>query len=460
MLFYKWKEVEPVAMPKFKRSVFKWGPLSPKQKFIFTWWRNKKWQEKDAIIAEGSIRAGKTVSMALSYVDWATENFTDMNFIMAGKTIQSFRRNVIEPLKQMMDGRKYQYKEHLTQNYMTVFNPRTGNVCYFWIFGGKDEASQSLVQGITAAGAFFDEVALMPESFVNQATGRCSIEGSKFWFNCNPSGPMHWFKKKWIDACGKKNAIVIHFNMDDNLTLSEKMKARYRSMYSGVFFKRYILGLWVVAEGVIYDMFDTAMHLSKLPGFTRWQADRLFISVDYGIQNPMTFGMYGVKRLSPYESRYHLFKTYYHSGRDEGVQKTDAKYVEDLLEFIGEDEKKLSYIIVDPSATSFIAALRELKTDKGKQRFKIIPAKNSVIDGIALTMNLLESRMFTVDPSCKHDIDEFHAYAWDEEAALKRGDEKPLKINDHCMDRTRYALLTDSILFRGYKPRSGKGGME
>lgn len=447
-----------MGLPIIKLKPFIWGALSPKQRFIFTWWRMPKWMDKDCIIAEGAIRSGKTVSMALSFVDWATENYDEQNFIMSGKTIQSFRRNVVEPLKKMLLGRGYSYKDNNTKNYLTIHNPRTGHTCYFWVFGGKDEGSSDLVQGITAAGAFFDEAALMPESFVNQATGRCSVDGSKYWFNCNPEGPKHWFKKNWIDKIKSKNGIVIHFNMDDNLTLTERIKERYKAQYSGVFFKRFILGLWVIAEGVIYDMFSES-NITASPGFTKYQADRLFISIDYGIQNPMTFGKYGVKRLNPFKSHYHLFESYYHSGRDTGKQKTDEEYIKELEKFIGKDDERISYIVIDPSATSFIAAVKQIKNKLGKPKYKIIPARNCVLDGIALMMNLISTKLFTIDPSCKNDEEEFYAYSWDDDA-LERGKEEPLKTDDHAMDRNRYATLTDSILFRGYKPRSGRGAME
>ena len=192
--------------------------------------------------------------MSLSYVLWAMESFNQQNFGMAGKTIGSFRRNVLFWLKLMLKSRGYQVIDHRSDNLIVVSKGDTQN--FFYIFGGKDERSQDLIQGITLAGMFFDEVALMPESFVNQATGRCSVTGSKFWFNCNPNSPRHWFKVNWIDKCEEKHIIYLHFTMDDNLSLSEQIKERYRSMYVGVFFKRYILGLWCVAEGLVYSMFD------------------------------------------------------------------------------------------------------------------------------------------------------------------------------------------------------------
>ena len=243
-------------MMKKKRPIFKFQPFSRKQRQIFTWWADKS-PVKDAvgIIADGAIRSGKTVSMSLSYVMWAMSKYDGQNFIMAGKTISSFKRNVLQNLKLMLTSRGYHWIYHISGEFPNMLEvTRNGKTNYFYIFGGKDEGSQDLVQGITAAGAFFDEVALMPESFVNQATGRCSVEGATWWFNCNPAGPMHWFKLEWIDKRKKKRLLYLHFTMDDNLSLSEKVKEKYREMYAGVFYLRYIKGMWAVAEGLIYTM--------------------------------------------------------------------------------------------------------------------------------------------------------------------------------------------------------------
>lgn len=249
-------------MKKIRKAVFKFKPFSRKQKKVLTWWMAESpVSHKDGIIADGAIRSGKTLSMSLSYVIWAMQTFDGQNFGMCGKTIGSFRRNVLFWLKLMLKSRGYNVKDHRADNLVIV--SRNGISNYFYIFGGKDERSQDLIQGITLAGCFFDEVALMPQSFVNQATGRCSVDGSKFWFNCNPDGPYHWFKTEWIDKIDEKNLIHLHFTMDDNLSLSEKIKLRYISMYSGVFYDRYIRGLWVVAEGAIYKLFsdDPLKHL-------------------------------------------------------------------------------------------------------------------------------------------------------------------------------------------------------
>lgn len=224
----------------------------------------------DGVVADGAIRSGKTVCMSLSFVTWAMTTFDQMNFAMCGKTIGAFRRNVLTTLKLMLPSRGYSVQDLRSDNMLII--SKGGRTNYFYLFGGKDERSQDLIQGITLAGVFFDEVALMPESFVSQATGRCSVDGSKFWFNCNPGNPGHWFKKEWLDKStgyltqeqiweaqekgeSLKNILYLHFKMDDNLSLTEKTKERYRSMYSGVFKDRYIKGLWVAAEGAIYRIF-------------------------------------------------------------------------------------------------------------------------------------------------------------------------------------------------------------
>lgn len=235
-------------------QAFKFKLFSRKQKKILTWWLpESQVHEMNGIIADGAIRSGKTISMALSFVMWSMEDFNGENFGMAGKTIGAFRRNVLKPLKLMLLARGYKFKDRRADNLLEITRGAVTN--YYYIFGGKDERSQDLVQGITLAGCFFDEVALMPESFVNQATARCSVEGSKWWFNCNPDKPKHWFKVNWIDQAAEKNLIYLHFTMDDNLSLSDAIKERYRRQFVGVFFKRFIQGLWVAAEGLVHPQF-------------------------------------------------------------------------------------------------------------------------------------------------------------------------------------------------------------
>nr|WP_312448551.1 PBSX family phage terminase large subunit [Lacrimispora sp.] len=411
-----------------KLQIFEFQPFSDKQKKVLTWWCDTSpVKDKDGIIADGAIRSGKTVSMSLSFVMWAMYRFKGQNFGMCGKTVGSFRRNVLFWLKLMLKSRGYKVKDRRSDNLIEI--SKNGVTNYFYIFGGKDEGSQDLVQGITLAGVFFDEVALMPESFVNQATGRCSVAGSKYWFNCNPDGPYHWFKINWIDEAKKKNFIVLHFTMEDNLSLSEKIKARYRSMYTGVFYKRYILGLWAMAEGIIYDMFDVDRHVKKVLDFARLLIDGgRYVSIDYGTQNAMVFLLWN----KGIDKKWYCTREYYYSGRDKGKQKADSQYADDLEKWL--EGTPVKAIIVDPSAASFI-------TELNNRGYKTMKADNDVEDGIRLVSTLLNTEKIAFSQSCINTIKEFASYIWDPKAG-DRGEDKPIKQHDHAMDAVRYFCYT------------------
>jgi PBSX family phage terminase large subunit len=415
-------------MPKKKKkpAPFTFKPFSLKQKKVLTWWRKgSPVKDKDGIICDGSVRAGKTVVMSLSYVMWGMETFDEVNLGMSGKTIGSFRRNVITPLKRMLRSRGYKVKDHRADNFLTI--SYKGKTNYFYIFGGKDESSQDLIQGITLAGMFFDEVALMPQSFVNQATARCSVEGAKFWFNCNPAGPYHWFKLEYLDQLKEKNMLHIHFTMDDNLSLSKRVKERYKRMYKGIFYQRYILGLWVLAEGIIYDMFNEKEHV--VPTENR-QYSKYYVAIDYGTQNPTAFGLWG-----KYQDTWYKVKEYHYEGRKESKQRTDDEYSKDLKEFVG--SLRISGVIVDPSAASFIAQIK-------KDRFNVIKAKNDVVDGIRKVSTALNKKLIKYNDCCVETFREYSSYIWDAKSA-DRGEDKPVKQNDHHMDGDRYFVNT--ILF-------------
>lgn len=410
---------------KIVKRIFKFKPFSRKQRKVLNWWcENSPVKDKEGIIADGAIRSGKTLCMSLSYVMWAMSNFNGQNFGMCGKTIGAFRRNVLFWLKLMLRSRGYRVTDHRNDNLFIV--TRGDVVNYFYIFGGKDERSQDLIQGITLAGCFFDEVALMPESFVNQATGRCSVDGSKYWFNCNPDGPYHWFKINWIDKRKEKRLLYLHFTMDDNMSLSERIKERYRSLYSGVFYKRYILGLWVVAEGIIYDMFSEKCHIvESLKGLV---FDKYYVSCDYGTQNATVFLLWGKER----SGKWICMREYYYSGRDKGRQKTDTEYADDLASWL--DGIEPLKIVIDPSAASFIAELK-------KRGYFIKKAKNDVLDGIRFVASLLKQNKIGIYRECENTILEFNSYMWDSKAA-ERGEDKPLKVRDHAMDALRYFCYT------------------
>lgn len=417
-----------------KQVAFRFQPFSRKQKQILTWWLPESGvSDADGIIADGAIRSGKTVCMSLAFIQWSMHSFNGQNFGMCGKTVGSFRRNVLSVLKQMLPARGYTIRDRRTDNLVVISRGSTEN--YYYIFGGKDEGSQDLVQGITLAGILLDEIALMPESFVNQATGRCSVDGSKFWCNCNPAGPEHWFKKLWIDERQKRNLLYLHFTMEDNLSLSEQIRARYRAMYTGIFYRRYILGQWCLAEGLVYE-FDPERHVTDdLPECGEW-----YISCDYGTLNPFSAGLWCVRdgvavRVSEF----------YHSGREQQRQLTDEEYYQAIERLA--DDRDIRHIVVDPSAASFIACIRSHK------RFSVRKAKNDVMYGIRLTAMMLQAGVIKIGSDCKDAIREFGLYRWDDKGEV----DKPVKENDHAMDDIRYFCAT--VMRRNHQARKIIGGI-
>lgn len=400
--------------------MFKFAPFSRKQRQLLNWWTDgSPVRDYDGIIADGSIRAGKTLPMSLSFVFWSMTRFDGQNFAMCGKTIGSFRRNVLPTLKEILPKHGYRVEDRRADNLILISNGQTSN--YYYLFGGKDERSQDLIQGITLAGAYFDEVALMPESFVNQATARCSVDGSKWWFNCNPGGPYHWFKTEWIDKAADKHVLHLHFTMDDNLSLSEHIRQRFARQYTGVFYRRYILGEWAVAEGLIYDCFDEAVHV--VPDEPR-EYSKYYISCDFGTYNPTTFGLWGLCK-----GVWYRIKEYYYSGRDKQRQKTPEQYADDLMAFAG--DLPITQVIVDPSAAPLIAAIRQ------RTPYRVRKANNDVIKGITRVATALSGGKIKICACSQHSRKEFYTYAWDDKAA-QRGEDKPIKTNDHCMDDIRY----------------------
>lgn len=405
--------------------------FSQKQLKVLAWWTDKsRWKDCDAIICDGAVRAGKTLSLSLSFVLWAMRRFNGCNFAICGKTVASCRRNVITPLLPVLKngcGLNVDYK--ISQSVMEIKCGKVKN--RFYIFGGKDESSAALIQGVTLAGILFDEVALMPQSFVEQGLARCSVNGSKFWFNCNPENPHHWFYTEWIRKQKSKNAYYLHFTMEDNPSLSPSVLERYKKLYSGIFYERYVLGKWIAAHGLIYPMFNQEFHV--VPAIPR-PYERYQVSIDYGTMNPCSMGLWGLAG-----GVWYRIKEFYYSGREKGVLLTDDEYYDKLVELIG--DLPVERIIVDPSAASFIAVVRR----KGK--FATIPAVNNVQDGIRNVSACLRNGAVKFNECCKASIKEFALYKWDEDAQ----EDTPIKENDHAMDEIRYFVMTNKIALPKYK---------
>ncbi len=398
----------------------KFVSFSKKQLKVLTWWCDTSpYKEKNGVICDGAVRSGKTLCMSISFISWAFYNFCDTSFAICGKTISSLRRNVITPLipNLLSLGFKCDYK--ISRNLLEI--EKGNNKNRFYIFGGRDESSASLIQGMTLGGVLLDEVALMPRSFVEQALARCSLEHSKFWFNCNPEHPFHWFYTEWIKKSDAKNMLYIHFKMEDNPSLSSSVINRYKSLYSGAFYERFIDGRWVAADGLVYPMFDNRCHIRKSGG----KFFLYYLSCDYGTVNPFSLGLWGKA-----EDGWYRLDEYYHSSRDRGIQLTDEEYNGKLLSLV--NGRKIEAIIIDPSAASFI------ETIKRHGVFRVIKADNDVLKGINYVCNALKNGEIFFYPNCADTIREFSVYRWDN--GIKR--DAPKKENDHAMDDIRYFVAT------------------
>ena len=309
--------------------------LSDKQKEIFRFIET----DETALVCDGSVRSGKTTIMSLAFVSWAMANYNRTNFAICGKTVQAAERNILKPLMEidgLMFALSISYK--VSTRVLTI---RCGDrVNWFYLFGGKDESSYMLIQGITLAGVLFDEVALMPKSFVEQALSRAiSFENPKYFFNCNPESPNHWFYLEWIKE-PRENTRHIHFLLEDNPILTEQMIERTKSMYTGVFYDRYILGKWVLAEGLIYPMFGQDNITDEIP-----ESGEYYISCDYGTLNPFSAGLWCVT-----DKKAVRIREYYYSGREKQSSKTDEEYYTELEKLAG--ELPIESVIVDPSAAT------------------------------------------------------------------------------------------------------------
>lgn len=429
----------------------KYVAFSKKQLQLLTWWIDESpYHDLNGVIAEGAIRAGKTIIMGLSFILWSMQKSSDINYAICGKTVASTRRNIIEPLIEMLKQRKFKVIDRKTEGKLIVIKNNNKNTYY--IFGGKDEGSASLIQGITLGGVLFDEVALMPRSFVEQAMARCSVNGSKYWFNCNPEGPQHWFYVEHILKWKERKYIRIHFCLEDNPSLSKERIDNYKSLYTGIFYKRFILGEWAFANGIVYDMvtdenfYYNSNRESVVPIKIIENDIKPYYGVDFGTANPQVYlEVYKYVDYTKKEMCFYVENEYYWNSRKKLMQKTPDEYVSDFNNWC----KEFSYLIIDPSATPLKAAHR-------KYGHNVINAKNNVEEGIIGLSTLFANKMIKINKdNCPNLCAELGLYRWNEKK-LNNGVEEVLKENDHCCDALRYAIMTSTPLsiinkFVGYK---------
>ena len=393
--------------------------FSPKQRRVLTWWRPGSTDcGHQALICGGAVRSGKTLCAGLSFLCWATLTFQGRRFALCGKTIQSVRRNLWSEVQPVLRALGFSWTERLSRGQITLRLGERENT--FLLFGGSDERAAGLIQGVTLAGALLDEAVLMPRSFVEQVCARCSVEGSRLWFTCNPESPGHWFYQEWIRKAEEKGALHLTFTMADNPGLSPEVLARYKAMFRGTFYRRFVLGEWTAAQGRVYGFYDPERDPEAVPEgtFSAWR-----VSVDYGTANPASFGLWGKLNGAWYRT-----EEYYYDSRQVGQQKTDAEYVEDLRTLLA--GRRPERMIVDPSAASFIQALR-------RAGFPVTPADNDVADGIRVTADLLKRRRIILCRSCRDCLREMAVYCWD----TRKDRDAPRKEQDHAMDDLRYFAM-------------------
>lgn len=429
-----------------RKTAFKFSPFTLKQKAVLEWWLPESpHHNKKGIICDGAIRSGKTTVMSLAFVLWAMESFNGENFAMCGKTIQSLRRNVIKQLKRMLLALGYDILEHRAENSITI---RKGGVeNEFYLFGGKDESSQDLIQGITLAGIFLDEVALMPESFVNQATARCSVDGAKFWFNCNPEGPDHYFKKKWIDRIGSMNLLRIHFAMKDNPSLSAETIADYENRYQGVFYDRFIQGLWVLASGLIFryfaeddspylyddsDLFELAVQLKY--GFSK-----IVMGIDFGGNGSKTTFC-----LTGYLNGYKEFRVMEEDGLPLSDNIDSKAICDKFVEFYRAAIKKygrVDYIFPDSASPTMINSLIRAAKEAGLPHRNIAGCrKNEVSDRPKTIDMLLNTGRLKINKRCVQIRKAIASLRWDDDHPGQPEDKNIGNCND-WWDAFCYTLL-------------------
>jgi len=394
--------------------------FSPKQRRAMLWWLPGGADSAyEALVCDGAVRSGKTLAMGLGFFLWAQTEFHGRRFALCGKTIGALRRNVLAELLPRLKALGADIQERRSENKLTLtLGGRTND---YYLFGGRDESAAGMIQGMTLAGVLMDEVVLMPRSFVEQACARCSVTGSRLWFNCNPAGPNHWFHREWIlDAAGR-NALHLHFTMEDNPSLSLQIRQRYERLYTGIFYRRFVLGQWAQAEGRVYDFFEPEMAVRVPEGhFESW-----YISCDYGTVNPMSMGLWGLQ-----QGTWYRVAEFYFDSRARRRQMTDGEYEQALRELAA--GRPVREVIVDPSAASFIQLLRQ----KG---WRVRKADNDVLSGIRATADALKSGRIKICTPCRDCLRELEEYVWD----LRSGQRDQVKKeHDHAMDDMRYFVAT------------------
>ncbi|MYS72098.1 PBSX family phage terminase large subunit [Streptomyces sp. SID5926] len=384
---------------------------------------------------EGAIRSGKTIASLLKWLIFIANAPTTGELVMIGKTSQTIHRNLFLPMQDPALFGPIASLIHYTPGAPTAII--LGRVVH--VIGANDAKSEPKIRGMTVCGAYVDEVTLVPQIFFEQLYGRMSVRGAQLLCTTNPDNPAHWFMRDWLSQAGKKPVSRFSFTIDDNPFLDEDYVADMKASHEGLFYRRFILGEWVAAEGAIYDSWDRDRHIvSSLPrdGIHKW----ISLGVDYGTSNPFHAVLLGLGR----DRKMYAAAEWRYEARQTKKQLTDTEYSQRLRAWLAEvpgiGAVRPQFVTVDPSAASFVT---QLKRDK----LTPTPAKNDVMDGIRVVSSLLAANKLLVHESCKALIQEIGGYSWDDKAAL-RGEEQPLKVADHGVDALRYGIFTTRPLWQ------------
>ncbi|WP_159459882.1 PBSX family phage terminase large subunit [Dorea phocaeensis] len=424
---------------KRRPNKFKFKPFSKQQQRLIHWWRpGLVSSENDFVIADGSIRSGKTIACIIGFLTWSQEMFEGESFILAGKTMGALKKNVVRPMLQILEawGWSYTYIRSGTDARIEI-----GSNVYY-LYGANTEAAQDALQGLTAAGAYLDEAALFPRSFIDQAIGRCSVDGWKVWMNCNPEGPHAYIKEEFIDKATEKRVYRLHFVMDDNLTLSVDRKEAYRRAWSpgSVFYKRFILGLWVAADGLIYQQF--ADNVKQYLVDPKWLEENEIIyatiGVDFGgTKSAHSFTLTGFTRGY---KQVVVLDEYYCKKRINPKRLQD-----DFIDFVrrAQSKYKVYETYCDSAEQTLIAGL-EMACVQARVGIEIKNAiKGSINDRIAFYNSLIAQNRWKIMSHCKHIIEAFENACYDDK---KKNMDVRLDdglMNVDSLDSTEYS--TESV---------------
>jgi PBSX family phage terminase large subunit len=374
-------------------------------------------------ILHGAMRSGKTVGALWRWIKFIG-NSPDGDLIMIGKSIGSLYRNMIRPLQELLGSQMF-YSSG--KHEVDIWDKK------IFCFGAFDESSEGILRGLTAAGALGDEVTLWPKSFFYTMLSRLSVKGAKFFGTTNTDSPYHYLKTEFLDRTGL-DLYQLQFKLEDNAdNLPPEYIENLKKEFIGLWYKRFIDGLWVAAEGAIYDFWDEKIYcLPSMPV----KATSMSVAVDYGTGNPTVFLLFGENQNSM--PKCWCEREYYYDSVAMGRQKTDDEYADDFIKWLSLDTPLVTTVYCDPSALSFIVALKKKLAAKGIF-LKFPEVDNTVIDGIRFQASMLQRKEYMVCKGCTHTIQEYGAYSWDKKAQLK-GEDKPMKMHDHTKDPERYYL--------------------